>query len=331
MKFIRRKRHNANFIVLLSAIVQILLCWVIYKSGPYNKISVFKDWNIIRQMKNWTTSIAFYTILGAGQHIDPNHDLRGKFWEYQLKDFHHNYSTHYIADGPINITGIDVMVLPPNLTPGMDMKLCMRTHASWIHFIDYNPSTKWYYRGTHDSFIRIKNLEKMLFELEKKLDPMKEWGLVYNCHEYGHKLYPHGGTGYIFSNYAIRKFLENGHQFLWECKNSADDIELGYFIEHFGLNVEDYISNKFVVTYPNTQLNVIKDWDFSPVKTCPKFYRLYRGGPKMKPCTLSDAVSIHMHKVPMDEAAFLLDHNPDSLFVTFLNPNTPAFCWDPGI
>ena len=281
--------------------------------------------------KSFQTSIAFYTILGASQKIDKAHDLRGKFWEFQLPDFHHNYTTTYLSDGPLTVNGIECLVLPEGSKSFVDSKFCIRTPETWKHFLKFNGDKKWYFRGTHDTFINLTGLDIMLKELESKIDPMKEFGLVYNVHEYNYKLYPHGGTGWLFSNYAVRQFHEHLPQFLRECDYIADDVGMSPFLENvFHLTVPDYISNKFIVTWPNTELDIIYKKEYYKVGQCPKYYHLFPGAFDLIPCPALTAVSIHMHRVPMDEAYTVLTMTPENFSVTYPQPSHPTFCQQPS-
>ena len=282
---------------------------------------------IQKKRLNFNTSIAFYTIIGARQNFPPEHDLRGKFWEFQLANFPYNYSLHYLCDGPFNINNVNCLVLPEGSTSYEDRKLCIRTHQSWKHFVENNLDKKWYFRGTHDTFINMTALELMLMDLESKLDPMKEFGLVYNVHEYNYKLYPHGGTGWLFSNYAVRQFFSKEKKFLKHCDYIADDVGMAPFMEEvFNLTVLDYVSNQFIVTWPNTEGEIIYQKQYERVRKCPKAYHLYPHAPGLIPCPARTAVSIHMHHVPMDEAWTLLNLTPENFSVTYPVPSYPTFC-----
>jgi hypothetical protein len=99
-----------------------------------------------------------------------------------------------------------------------------------------------------------------------------------------------------------------------------------YFFSSLNLNVLDYQTSKFIVTWPNHLLDVIyqKKWD--TVRPCPETYRLFPGGIGLKPARAREAASIHMHRVPMDEAWKVLGETPDDFAVYFPDPNIPTFC-----
>jgi hypothetical protein len=271
------------------------------------------------------TSISFYTICGASQKITTA-DLRGRFWEWQLKYFTGNYSLHYLSDGPISVNGIDFLVLPEGRGNFDDSQFCIRTPESWRHFIKHNGQTKWYFRGTHDTFVNMTSLAELISDLEQKGDPMTTFNFAFNFHEYNHQYYPHGGTGWLFSNYAVRMFLERVNHFVLFCQGCADDVALPGFFKLFGLDVMNFQTPQFIVTWPNHLLDVIfqKKWDTVP--DCPDVYRLYPAAKGLLPGRCRTAASIHMHRVPMDQAWQVLVDTPDNFAVTYTDPDTPIFC-----
>lgn len=274
---------------------------------------------------NFKTSIAFYIVLGANHKVEP--DLRGKFWEFQLPDFKHDYTLDYISDGPMQRDGMNITTLPPDSLPGSDKQFCKRAPAIWQHFVQNYNDTKWFYRGVHDTFLNLTALDLQLKELEKTIDPMNEWGLVYNCHEYVYNMYPHGGTGYLFSNYAVRQFVKKINEFKSICSGGADDLALSPFLQSFGIDVMAHYSTQYIVTMPNTQVDTILEGRFNEIRKCPEYYQLYSNAPKMKPCHVKTAVSMHMHHIQMDKVLPMWLKVPDNYYVTYLTPNDPRFCY----
>lgn len=271
------------------------------------------------------TSIAFYVIAGASQKgLDP--DLRGKFWEPQLKYYKFKHSITYLSDGPLKVNDIEFLVLPEGIGSFEDKQFCIRAPETWIHFNKYNLDKKWYFRGIHDTFINMPELLKFIEELEKKGDPMTTFNFAFNMHEWNHMYYPHGGTGYLFSNYAMRKFYENIQTFRRICQGSFDDVALTSFFREMGLDVMDYQTNKFIVTWPLTQTDVILKKQYSEVRPCPPYYQLYPGAPKLLPCPAHTAASVHFHRVPMNLVYKIIQETPPNFAVYFPDPNTPLFC-----
>jgi hypothetical protein len=271
------------------------------------------------------TSIAFYIIAGASQTgLDP--DLRGKFWEFQLESFTGDYALQYLSDGPLSVNGIDFLVLPRGSRAYQDPQFCIRTPESWGHFMINNWRMRWYFRGTHDTFVNLTALTLLIHDLESKTDPMKNFSFAFNFHEYGHRYYPHGGTGWLLSNYAVRKFMENNRRFVDICRSSFDDVALAVFMQEMGLNLMDYQTNKFIVTWPCFDLDVILEKKWDKVHPCPPTYHLYPGSVGLAPARARVAASIHMHRVPMDQAWKILSETPERFGVYFPDPNSPTFC-----
>ncbi|OHT01203.1 hypothetical protein TRFO_32028 [Tritrichomonas foetus] len=296
------------------------------KSNEDSNIEVKQTQTIeIENITTSNTSIAFYIIAGASQSkLEP--DLRAIFWEPQLKNYKFNYTLNYLSDGPLSVNGVDFMVLPEGSTSYEDRQFCIRTPETWRHFYKYNLDKKWYFRGTHDTFVNMPEMMKFIDELEKKGDPMTTYNFASNMHEYGLRYYPHGGTGYLFSNFAMRKFYEKIDTFIRICQGSFDDVALTSFFKELGLDVMDYQTNKFIVTWPLYQNDVILQKKFDQVKECPEFYQLYSNAPKLIPCPGHTAASIHMHRIPMDIAHRLIKETPPNFAVYFPNPNLPQFC-----
>jgi hypothetical protein len=271
-------------------------------------------------------SIAINENIGTTQVLNP--DLRGNFWEWQLPQFPGDYSVHYLGDGPCRLlNNKSCLVLPSTRSSYVDQKCCVRTGESWKHFAQFESHKKWYFRGTHDTFVNMTALLKMIQKFESQIDPMKEFQFAFNFHEYDRVYYPHGGTGWLFSNYAVQQFVTRINAFEYECDHSlADDVFMPRWFSEFGLSVENYQTNQFIVTFPNSQLEIVLDKQFNLTSQCPTGYRLFGGAKPLVPGRVHNAASIHMHKVPMDLAYRVLLESPEDFAVTFPNPNTPVFC-----
>jgi len=276
--------------------------------------------------KKFSTSIAYYIIVGADQKMPQEHDLRGKFWEFQLKGAPGKHIPVYVSNGPLEVNGVKFMVLPEKSQPYRDSQFCIRTPETWKHYwANYN-ETRWYFRGTHDTFVNVTALMSLIEELESKYDPLTEFAMAFNFHEYGYRYYPHGGTGWLFSNYAMKVFNEKIERYQQICASSYDDVALSPFLKELGVDIMTFQSHRFIVTWPNSENKIIYDKEYHKVKPCPEFYHLFQGGKGLKPCPARLAASIHMHKVPMDEAYSLLGQTPEDFAITYLDPNTPTFC-----
>ena len=277
-------------------------------------------------LKNSNESYAFYVILGQNQSLKK--DLRGNFWEFQLEHFGGNANVVYFSDGPLSINGIECE-LPPQYskTSFQDSQLCIRSPATFDHFVEHFPNHRWYFRGTHDTFINLTGLVLLSQELEARFgDPMKTFSAAFNFHEWNHILYPQGGTGWLFSNAAMKVIQANKNRFIWHCGGSFDDVALANFMNEMNQSVAKFQDNRFIVTWPNTEGEVIYKQLWSKQIECPDKYYLWDGAPGLEPCPVKSAVSIHMHKVPMEEAWEQLIRVPDGIGVFFPNPNLPLFC-----
>lgn len=273
----------------------------------------------------YISSIAFYHIAGADHKLEDDVDLRGILWEKQTEGYRGNVAFVFFSNGPLTVNNITFLV-PDGHSGDPDEKFCNRAEATLKHFVANYPNYKWYFRGIHDTFVNFTALIEVIKELESKYDPMKEFAMAYNCHEYNYKLYPHGGTGYLFSNYAVKKFVENMDRFLYHCSGIADDVGLTDFMKSFGIDVTKFISSRFIVTWPNTQTDVLLKRQYDAVPPCPDYYQLYKNAPKQYPCHIKTAASLHMHKIKMKDMEHLLRITPEDFAVTYLDPNSPRFC-----
>ena len=328
------KKLKNRKVIFLSVIFLVCILSSLATVVAFSFMSAFGDINSnallnIKYQKiptiNSSTSIAFYTIVGMNQTLDP--DLRGRFWEFQLKAFTGEYHLEYISDGPLHVNDIEFKVLPNISQILSDENLCLRTPATWTHFLKNYPNVKWYFRGTHDTFVNLTALNELIEELEKKYDPMKEVALAYNLHEYAKIYYPQGGTGWLFSNYAVKQFASGIQNFKRMCLTLFDDVALSLLMQSMNIDVMKWKSDRFICTFPNQQLDVVKHKNWLETPKCPKDgYALASGKEKLPPVRVRTAASIHMHKVPMNEAWDLLLVTPSYIGVTFPSPNLPTFC-----
>jgi hypothetical protein len=114
---------------------------------------------------------------------------------------------------------------------------------------------------------------------------------------------PHGGTGWLFSNYAVHQFLTKVDWFESTCRGLiGGEVFMSYFFRTFGLNVESYQTSQFIVMFPTTQLDIVLKKEFNKVRACPSGYSLYSGAIPFVPGLVHRAASIHMHTIPMDLA-----------------------------
>lgn len=325
MKYWKNTIKDASLILLVLALSVTTSFYV------YNKIieqEFFKNKKIPFSRQRFNTSlntrIAYYIIAGQNQTLKS--DLRGKFWEFQLNE-KQNYSLNYISDGPLHVNGVNFTVLPPGSTSISDKKLCIRTPQTWDHFLVHYGNYEWYVRGTHDTFINVTALYEVIEDLESKYDPMNEFVCAYNLHEYSGYFYPQGGTGYIFSNYAVRVFASNKKAFDSICQQCFDDVAIGFFMKNnLHMDLKMWQNDRFICTFPYYYDFIrLNRWD--AVNDCPKEgYKLHENLSYLMPSRIRTAAFIHMHKIPMNEVWELLNLVPDDIGITFFNSENPMFC-----
>jgi hypothetical protein len=243
------------------------------------------------------SSIAFYINIGHTHKVTP--DLRGNFWEWQLPSPVLNISVTYVGDGPCRLINDSVCFQTPfnGMWEYVDDRQCLRTQSGWRHFVTHNSEKRWYFKGVHDTFVNISLLEELIEELEGKCDPMNEPMMAFNLHEYGRYLYPQGGSGWVFSNYVVRKLWENVDAFQQLCDGAhADDVAIGHFLPRLGWNVTDYQMSRFMPYWPLVKVN----WD--SVEACPPNYLLFPNAMPLRPTPCRRLIAVHMHEVPMDVA-----------------------------
>jgi len=262
--------------------------------------SLFTGDNEILSDSNHT--IVIYVFAGYDHKIEPEYDLRGKYWEDQVEmSFAHSIIVEHVANGEFIVNDVLFKVIPENSSPYYDMKECIRYEASLRHFLKYHPQQKWYVKVIHDTFINLSRFNVMLQELEKKYDPMKEIALAFN--HFGD--FPHGAS-YVFSNFAVRQFLMNIHIFQKYCHKSADDVAMRDFLREQNINQSHFYDKRVCIRVPEPQKDEIPP-------PCPANYTSpLRLG---MPCKVSEAAMLHMHHIPMTNVRNVLKGIPDNYVV----------------
>jgi hypothetical protein len=93
---------------------------------------------------------------------------------------------------------------------------------------------RWFFRGTDDTFLNLRELPGYLEELEERYDPMKEWVFLGNGISRGNYCYPQGGSGYLMSQWTIREIARQGHA-LMKILNQPDDMAWGIWQQSIGI------------------------------------------------------------------------------------------------
>lgn len=268
--------------------------------------------------------VAFYVLAGSGQKF-PYADLRGKLWEFQLENIT-NMHVYYVAEQRFEVNGKKFVVLPEDSESYMDAGLCRRTAETWLHFIRSEPETRWYFRGTHDTFVNVSNMLSVIRDLERLGDPMKKLLMAYGT--YGTmrtgEIIPHGGGGFLISNRGVRMFAENITEFMQGCW--ADDVSFARMLKRFEVNVADWHNERFAIGWELTS------WDGNSsggldVKECPRGYRFFRWSKWLKPAKFSTSAAIHFHGLPMDKIGNVTTNLPEDIALYFRIPrNRPTLC-----
>lgn len=272
------------------------------------------------------TSVAFYINIGSTHKVNP--DLRGNFWEWQLPNKQLNHYIYYITDGPIKLNNKfgKYLHIEARSAHTADKGQCKRTMKGLKHFVNNKMQAKWYFKAVHDTFINITNLLYYLEEIERNHDPMKEDIYVFGAHEMNCKYYPQGGSGFLFSNYAVRKLYEQKITYDTICEYSSDDISIGTIFNATGMNISEKASNRFISTWPYEYVNEILENNFDAFPKCEKFYKMCSNGDSLLTHNAKSAISIHMHGIPMDVAQNVIKKTPMNLGVYFTEDASPRFC-----
>jgi len=156
--------------------------------------------------------------------------------------------------------------------------------------------------------------------LEEGCGPMKEVMFSFNLHDWEDYLYPQGGSGWIFSNYAAQLIWKNVEAFHKVCDGAFDDdVAIAPFLKTLGINLTDYQRSRSVVYWPEQQ------FDPNDVMPCPERYRLLPGTMPFTPVPVRDCVSLHMHRIPMNQSYERLKNVPDHIAVA-MSGSRALFC-----
>jgi hypothetical protein len=194
-------------------------------------------------------------------------------------------------------------------------------------FVALNSDKRWYFRGVHDTFIRVAALSDFIFDLEQRFDPMAESVFAYNVHVRGGVYFPHGGAGWLASHFAIDLFHRNLPTFRALCNTTeADDLAMGPFLRRLGIDLLKWQTDKWIVAWPSSEAEIIAAWTGISCKVCPMGYRLKTNGTEFRPSSIKRAAVIHWHGLPLGLAHIWLARVPDDYAVTFPRSWKPSFC-----
>jgi hypothetical protein len=260
-------------------------------------------------------SVGFYVLKGVHQAAPGK--IRNRFWEGQLQYFPHNYSLTYVSELPDSNSSRRRLIVAPNLVPDDARSCCAKTVASWSDFIDHNNDKRWYVRGVYDTFFNLTALASVIEQMESNGNPMNDFLMSFGLFQWRDTLYPHGGSGWILSHFAVRKFWSMRTKFLAGCRRlQADDLTMPLLMSHFSLDVKRYHMNRFVADWPKNE--------YAP--RCPEKYSFSGDKFLFEPVMIREAVGIHMHEIPLDKALSKLKKVPYNYAMTVGDGFTPTFC-----
>jgi hypothetical protein len=151
-------------------------------------------------------------------------------------------------------------------------------------------------------WVNITNLKAMIAELEAHYDPMTQWVGRYGC---SHEMidYPHGSTGHFFSNYAMRQFVKH-ISYYDSCRPDLwDDLCVRIVMDQLGQDFYAGCSTQFIISFPRTG----GLQNISAIAPCENWNFFERHSQlQIPPTPMRDAVTVHMHSIPMEAWTMLL-------------------------
>ncbi|KAK0174876.1 hypothetical protein PV327_010594 [Microctonus hyperodae] len=102
----------------------------------------------------------------------------------------------------------------------------------------YKDQIDWFMKADDDTYVIVENLRYML----SSYDPSTP--LYFGCRfkPFVKQGYMSGGAGYVLSNEALRRFVENALPDKEKCRSDnggAEDVEMGKCLEHVGVKAMD--------------------------------------------------------------------------------------------
>jgi hypothetical protein len=266
----------------------------------------------------FNSSLAVYVIHGFLHRPEP--DLRGKTWEREF-NLTSNISVYQIVNGPLMGDGINFTFLPEGANlPYLDDRPRRLTEQSWRHFLKYHTDTHWYMRGMYDMYLNLTNMKDFIANLEARYDPMTDFVGRYGCSHWKRD-FPHGSTGFLFSNAAVRLLFGSLAEFQ-NCKGN-DDLCMRNMYDLLHMSFHEGCSSRFIVTFPRNISKLSK-----PIK-CPRHQSYGRRSLiRVPPALVKAAVTIHMHGIPMHFWTNWVKMAADSSIAWVRNgtENVPVFC-----
>lgn len=141
-------------------------------------------------------------------------------------------------------------------------------------------------------------------KLEKKNDPFNDFVFRGGCLIYYKKLYPHGSTGFLISNFAVRWLVKNLDSFR-ACKFN-EDVCIGIILKRIDFNASDFCSNQFHSKFPQKPR----------IRQCSEYGVHLLPFHKEPPGLIRDGVTFHMHHIPMNQWTYLIQSHQEQ-YISF--------------
>jgi hypothetical protein len=326
--------HRRRTLIVVSIVVSVALTSV-YLFIQYRTVRTVKVRSGRRRLLSrpgWSETlggVAIYVIADASAKFTP--DLRGRFWEKQIKSLNLSTSVNYVSDAEIKLPANIHWIIPPYcVREGVDSDpgYCYRNVESWSHFVKHESKKRWYFKVGQDAFVNVANLLNLIDRLEGLIDPMTEAYFQFTIDETNGFITPHGPTGWLISNAALKALFHHAPHFTFGCDKLGESVGMAEMILNMQLDIDSFISPYFIAQWPsNTIETLTTDAETSKFSNCPK--KQYRYSEKVDAPfdDPRDLVVTRMPFVPMNKVEELLKDFNRELRIGYPADDQPIFCY----
>jgi hypothetical protein len=261
--------------------------------------------------------IVIYMVAGHDQKMR-GMDLRGATWE-PLFELSERIVVEHVSDGPLTVNGVTFTVLPEGSKAYRDVWNRKITKECWKHFLRYHPNSRWFLRGLHDVFVNVTNLLDEIHHLERQYDPFSQWVARYGCHRFMGLDCPHGSTGHMYSNRAVRMLVDNIEVFDRCKRGTYEDVCTRTTIDALNQSFYNGCSSRFIIQLPDIHDSDIRALVRRRTDYVCAAWQNHGAVSEIRvgPSQVSSAITIHMHKLKMEDWASIL-HSERHLWVTWV-------------
>ncbi|OHS96049.1 hypothetical protein TRFO_10235 [Tritrichomonas foetus] len=153
------------------------------------------------------------------------------------------------------------------------------TNFRYVFYMNYlsahdfyeNSNASWYVRTTYDCLVHLERFYDYMDNLSKKYDPNKDVvfkGKVVSKHVPKYT-YIHGGSGWIMSRAAVKKYLdlEQTMKTLYENAGHGDDVNIVNFPKLLKMDLDEVDDGAFLGSpLKDEEYNATRNFDFSGIK-----------------------------------------------------------------